>query len=130
MQLYNKLLIYTTDEPQREMNVLANRDEDLSETIIRLHPEMEKYIVIAELLPYLSRHKVLTKLEREKLGPISTDPPTIKTRNLLSFLESKDPDSVGNFVRALYESSHISGHKHLVKLLKNNNVIIELSTKV
>ena len=126
------LLLYITDEPPGEqvpLKVSTHDPENQSilEIITTLNPEMEQYIVVDEILPFLNRHNLLTRVDRERLGPQSTTSPTLKTRQLQSILDSIGPDGEENFVKALYESSSVPGHRHLIKLLQDNGVTIELT---
>jgi len=124
------MLMYSTDDPPRKqisLKISTHGDQSIMEIINTLHPEMEQYIVIDELLPFLNRHKVLTRNNREQLGPQSPTTPTMKTRQLLSILDSTGPVGEENFVKALFESSNkVSGHKHLIELLQSEGVTIQV----
>ena len=130
------MLIYSTDDPPKKqisLKISTNGDQSIMEIINTLHPELERFIKIDELLPFLNRHKVLTRNDREQLGPQSSTTPTMKTRQLLSILDSIGPVGEENFVKALFESSNdVSGHKHLIELLQSEGVTVQMiqSTEV
>jgi len=122
------MYIFSTDDPPMEpvsLNIMTHENQSISEIIRKLHPAMEKNIVMEELVPYLNKHGLLTQIDKEILGPTSTTPPTLKTRQFLFNLHSKGPDGEKNFIKALFESAKVPGHQYLIKLLKDNGVTIE-----
>jgi len=126
-------MYHFTDDPPREplsLKVSTNGDQSIAKIINKLHPEMEQWIVIDELVPYSIRHNLLTQIDKDILGPQSTTLPTLKTRHLLMNLDSKGPDGVQNFIKALYESSNVPGHQYLMKLLQQEGVTVECITEV
>jgi len=123
------ILLCPTDDPPKKkasLKISTRGNQSIIEIIVALHPEMEQYITIDELFPFLNRHKILTKANRQKLGPNSSTSPTMKTRHLLEILNTVGPDGEEKFVKALYESSEVSGHKHLIKLLRDEGVNVEV----
>ena len=78
------------------------------------------------LYEYLNKYDVLTRNEREHLDQQSSKTPTEKTKYLMSALESKSPEGLQNFVKALYDSSSINhGHQLLIEKLQENGVVVD-----
>ena len=105
------------EKPQEFLETPDN--QSIMDSLFSIQPEMEQYTVMDELLAYLNKYKLLTRTEREHLGPQSRKTPTEKTRYLLSNLESKGPKGHTDFLKALIASSSaVSGHHYLIKLLQ------------
>ena len=105
--------------------ILLPDKQSIMDIVLSIQPQLEQCIVVDELLQYLNTHQVLTKPEREHLGPQSTKTPTEKIRYLLSILESKSPQGQSGFVKALFDSSfHVDGHQHLIGILQDQGIQI------
>jgi len=128
---------YFATAADKKQGSLLSEDQNIMESISTIYPEMEKFLVVDELFQYLIKYKVLTRIERENLGPQSTKTPTDKIRYLLEKLESKSPAGQTDFLKALMESSStVSGHAQLIELLQdqgglclNQQSIVQLEKK-
>jgi len=111
-----------TDTPS-----LANNSPPTIKVLYRLHPELQKHIDFASLMPYLNRHEILTENERHTLNDEKSTP-ALKVALLLGYLEKKNSENVDDFVRALHEEGTHTGHKELCKLLQDNDIHIHMKS--
>ena len=95
--------------------------DSVMDLLYQLNPELNDYINMSSLIPYMNKHKVLTRKERFYLNDASKCP-SDKVTYLLSYLEGKDPDTVNGFVKALKEEKEHSGHALLCSLLVQKGV--------
>ena len=91
------------------------------DVLYQLNPELNEYINMSSLVPYMNKHEILTKNERFYLNDNSKSP-SDKVSYLLSYLEGEDPATVNNFLRALREEKEHSGHALLCSLLVQKGV--------
>ena len=94
--------------------------------IIEINPDLQKFINITELLPYLKKHKILTAIERENLE-LKSKTDGEKIQDLLSQLHRKAEIGHENFIRAIYESSKDqgnSGHCEIIKRFESKGIYI------
>ena len=89
--------------------------------IYQLNPQMNKYINMVSLIPYLNKHGILTSDERFYLNN-SSKSPSEKVTFLLQYLERKGEETVQKFLQALKEEREHSGHTELCRLLKQRGV--------
>ena len=87
----------------------------------QLNPQMNKYINMVSLFPYLNKYGILTSEERFYLSNNSKSP-SEKVNYLLQYLERKGDETVQKFLQALKEEREHSGHAELCKLLKQRGV--------
>lgn len=85
--------------------------------IYQLNPQMNKYINMVSLIPYLNKYGILTSEERFYLNNNSKSP-TEKVNYLLQYLEHKGEETVQKFLQALKDEREHSGHVELCRLLK------------
>ena len=109
--------------PDRHINCdpTADQPDALStmEILYTLNPELEKYIDLVTLLPYMNRYGILTPEERRFLNNESNQH---RVSKLLGFLEKKNPETINNFVKAISEEPNHRGHKELCRLLKERGI--------
>lgn len=91
--------------------------------IYQLNPQMNKYINMVSLVPYLNKYGILTSEERFYLNSNSKSP-TEKVNYLLQYLESKGEETIKKFLQALKEASEHTGHIELCRLLRERGVEI------
>ena len=91
------------------------------DVLYQLNPQLNKYINMSSLVPYMNQYKVLTKNERFYLNDTMRSP-SDKVTYLLSYLEGKGPATVNGFLKALREEKEHSGHAVLCSLLVQNGV--------
>lgn len=89
--------------------------------IYQLNPQMNKYINMVSLIPYLNKYGILTSEERFYLNN-SHKSPTEKVNYLLQYLEGKGDTTVQKFLSALKEASEHSGHVELCRMLRQRGV--------
>ena len=89
--------------------------------LLRLNPELVKYIDFVTLLPYLNKHQILTPGERHFLNDDGKQHEK-RVSNLLEYLEKKNEEAVDDFVRAISEEPNHKGHKELCQLLKKEGI--------
>ncbi|XP_065897157.1 uncharacterized protein [Dysidea avara] len=108
---------YCETDPDMPYSDCADFDDDtVMELLWELNPEMNKYINLDCLLPYLNRHKVLTRSERFCFNN-SSKSQNEKIAYLLQVLDGKDSGTVLKFIRALKEETEHTGHMKLYSLL-------------
>ena len=111
--------------------MLTANGECVMEIVNTMQPEMLQFIVILELLPYMKKYNILTINEEQELQLESTTNYKKVLCLLSSILVSKSPEGKKNFIKALYESSKISGNsghnKLIMKLQRKGITISELS---
>lgn len=100
-------------------------DDTVIELLHQLNPEINRYINLECLLPYLNRHGILNKTERFHFNMNMTS----KSQNervtyLLQVLDSKDGGTVLKFVQALKEEPDHTGHKKLCSLLAQRRAML------
>ena len=95
----------------------------LMDIIYQLNPQMIKYINMVSLIPFLNKYGILTSEERFYLNN-NHKSPTEKVNYLLQYLESKNEETVKDFLKALKEASEHSGHTELCRLLREKGVKI------
>jgi len=91
-----------------------------------VQPDMNRLIVMAQLLPYLVKFVVVTFDEVQKLQ-LKYLTNSEKVQELSVMLVSKSPEGKKDFIKALYESSQNpgnSGHKKLITKLQQKGVMI------
>lgn len=103
------------------MDTCNATSDSVMDVLYQLNPDLNKYINMSSLIPYMNKHKVLTKNERFYLNDI-TKSPSDKVTYLLSYLEGKGPATMNGFLRALREEKEHSGHAVLCSLLVQNGV--------
>jgi len=94
--------------------------------INNLNPQLQEYINIEQLLPFLKKYAVLAINERQHLELRDTTNYE-KVQYLLSTLGSKSEEGQEDFIKALYESSKqegSSGHHKMIELLQNEGIHI------
>lgn len=89
--------------------------------LLRLNPELVKFIDFVTLLPYLNKHEVLNPGERHFLNDDGNQHEK-RVSNLLEYLEKKNEETVDDFVRAINEEPDHKGHKELCQLLKKEGI--------
>ena len=89
--------------------------------LLRLNPELVKYIDFVTLLPYLNKYEILTTGERQFLNDDRKQHEK-RVSNLLEYLEKKNDETVDAFVRAMNEEPSHNGHKELCRLLKEEGI--------
>jgi len=94
----------------------VNDGSIIIDILLELNPEMNRYINLKCLVPYLNRYKILTKSDRFYLNNPLTSPDE-KMTYLLSTLDEKSTESLHNFLRALKEEPEHTGHQELCKLI-------------
>ena len=105
----------------------ANNPDDVVNTpstmdiIYQLNPQMNKYINMVSLIPYLNKYGILTSEERFYLNN-SSKSPSEKVNYLLQYLERKGEETVQKFLKALKDEREHSGHVELCRLLKQAGV--------
>ena len=120
-----------TDQPRAIHNLeeANNPSLDITPTsslmdiIYQLYPQMIQYINMVSLIPYLNKYGILTAEERHYLNN-NHKSPTEKVNYLLQYLESKNEETVKNFLKALKEAREHSGHTELCRLLREKGVKI------
>ena len=80
--------------------------------IYQLNPQMIRYINMVSSIPYLNKYGILTQEERFYLNN-NRKSPTEKVNFLLTYLESKNEETVKNFLKAIKEAREHSGHTEL-----------------
>ena len=95
----------------------------LMDIIYQLNPQMIKYINMVSLIPYLNKYGILTQEERFYLNN-NHKSPTEKVNFLLTYLESKNEETVRNFLKAIKEAREHSGHTELCRLLRERGIEI------
>ena len=114
---------------EQPLKVSKPENQSIIDIMYTMQGNMEKYLVVDTLLSYLNELEVLVKEEREQLN-LQILTATEKTRKLLSILESKGPQGEENFIKALYKSSSdVSGHRNLIQLLNDKDVIVKVCKK-
>ena len=89
--------------------------------LLRLNPELNKYIDFVTLLPYLNKYEILTTEERRFLND-DRNQQVKRVSNLLEYLEKKNDETINAFVRAMNEETSHNGHKELCRLLKTKGI--------
>lgn len=102
-------------------NTSNDTHESMIDALYELNPELNDYIDMNSLIPYMNKYRILTKDERFYLND-SSKPPSEKVTYLLSCLERKDYKTVYNFIQALKEEKEHSGHVKLCSLLEQKGV--------
>ena len=96
------------------------------EVLLMINPEIVKNINMNDLYEYLNKYDILTRSEREHLDQQSSKTLTEKTKYLMSALETKSPEALQNFVKALYDSSSMrNGHQLLIETLQKHGVVVD-----
>jgi len=116
----SNVVIADPDTPYSDCAVFD--DDTVMELLWQLNPEMNKYINLDCLLPYLNRHKILTRSERS-LFKNSSKSQNEKIADLLQVLDGKDNGTVLKFIQALKEETEHVGHKKLCSLIAQRRVI-------
>ena len=93
------------------------------DVIYQLNPEMNRYINMVSLIPYLNKYGILTSEDRFHLSN-SLKSQTEKVSYLLQSLEGRSDKTVQDFLHALKEASEHNGHIELCRLLKEKGVEI------
>ena len=88
-----------------------------------IHPEINQYINLDCLVPYLHRHRILTRTDDFHLQN-SSKASDEKVAYLLQVLDRKGVDIVKKFIRALKEEPEHTGHKTLCALLVQRGIDI------
>ena len=102
----------------RAERILLNCDyEQLSKTITKLHPIINKHINFDTLIPFLSSYCIFTDDEMEFLMNIHKTKAE-KVNKLITSLPTKDQDGIHNFVKALNDAHEHSGHDVILDNLK------------
>ena len=131
----NHVKQYSTSVPTKQSTLPENdrlilkisssgTDITLIQIIQSLFPDMEAMINMNKLHAYLIQFNVLTRIESERLGPLSKDTPTEKNQYFLTILESKGPQGQEKFVKALYRTKDLDSHHQLLVLLKSKGVTV------
>ena len=89
--------------------------------LLRLNPELVKYIDFVTLLPHMNKYEILTSEERHFLNDDRTQQQK-RVSNLLEYLEKKNAETVDDFVRAIGAETSHNGHKELCQLLKKEGI--------
>ena len=108
-----------------QMQVSNNGTKSILDMITELNPNLQQHIDITELWPYLIKHRILTRNERQNLKLKSSE--SEKIQDLLSLLDHKGELGHTNFIKAIYESSKIpenSGHCEIIELFKSEGISI------
>lgn len=118
--------MFVAVKTQISLKVSMPDNKTIMDVIFSVQPEMEQNINMDELFAYLNKYDILTRLDREHLGPQSKKTLTEKNRYLIYELESKSPQGKENFVKALYDSSHKNeSHQILINKLQEKGVVVE-----
>ena len=89
--------------------------------LLRLNPELVRYIDFITLLPYLNKYGILNPAERQFLND-DRNQREKQVSNLLEYLEKKNEETVDDFVRAINEEPSHKGHRELCQLLKKEGI--------
>ena len=113
----------TPMSPDRQINCDPTADQfdvpSTMEILYTLNPELEQYIDLVTLLPYMNRYGIVTPEERRFLNNESNQQ---RVSKLLGYLEKKNPETINGFVKAISEEPNHKGHKQLCKLLKERGI--------
>ena len=118
---HNNIYILDVHLPTVSVDASNTTCDSVMDVLYQLNPELNQYINMSSLIPYMNKHKILTRKERFYLNDDSICP-SDKVTYLLSYLEGKDLGTVNNFVKALKEENEHSGHALLCSMLIQKGV--------
>jgi len=124
-----RILLYFADNTGELVVTNDTENKDLLNTIHTLWPEMERYIKIDELYGRLHKYQLLSEKEMQLLR-LPGKAEFQQNQDLLNFLGGKSPEGLENFIKMLYNTAHIEGHRHLITLLRDKGVYVGNSTTV
>lgn len=102
---------------ERFLQLLNCDYKQLSKTITKLHPIINKHINFDTLIPFLSFYHIFTDDEMEILMNVYKTKAE-KVNELITSLPTKDKDGIYNFVKALNDAHEHSGHGEILDNLK------------
>ena len=108
---------HATDDPTADEN-----DAPLTmQILLKLNPQIVKYIDFVTLIQYLNKYEILNPDERHFLND-DRNQHEKRVSNLLEYLEKKNEETVNDFVRALNEEPNHNGHRELCRLLREHGI--------